>query len=155
MQPPPHHPPRFALTIYQLHLSLFLSLSLSLSLPPPPFTSLSSFSFLALPRVGFNAVLQFQPHFCASLSLRANSDNMSRPYQTAVLISERIFFQAIQSFSQEPARCTASLYDHAQKSVRTVAIQRISTRRAASSFFVCSSLFSSLSIALSPIMRVQ
>jgi len=144
MQPPPHHP----FTPFCSNDLSTSSLSLSLSLPPPPFTCLSlslslslSFSSLALPRVGFNAVLQFQPHFCASLSLWANSDNMSRPYQTAVLISESIFFQAIQSFSQEPARCTASLYDHAQKSVRTVAIQRISTRRAASSFCLFLSLF--------------
>lgn len=100
----PVHPPRFALTIYQPHLSLFVSLSPSSS---------SSSSSLALSRAGFNAVLQFQPHFCASLSLRANSDNTSRPYQTAVLIGVRIFFQAIQSFSQAPARCTVPLYDYA------------------------------------------
>lgn len=41
-----------------------------------------------------NAVLQFQPHFCASLSRRTNSDNASRLYQTPVLIGERLFFQA-------------------------------------------------------------
>lgn len=88
------------------------SLSLSLS---SSFLSPSSASSLALPRPGFNAVLQFQPHFCASLSPRANSDNMSRPYQTAVLIGVRIFFQAIQSFSQESARSIAPLYDHVQR----------------------------------------
>lgn len=49
------------------------------SRPPSP---------VSIARGRFNAVLQFQPHFCASLSPRANSDNTSRPYQAPLLIAE-------------------------------------------------------------------
>ena len=64
-----------------LSLSLFLSVFVPSSSPPGPLCSLPRDPFCAIyqpalallpPRAA--AVLQFQPHFCASLSRRANSD---------------------------------------------------------------------------------
>lgn len=97
-----------------LHCIKCTTLPSPLPVLPPRFINLIPLPLLPsladiLPRAGFNAVLQFQPHFCTSLSPRVNSDNASRPYQAPVLIGERLFFQASQAFSQEPARCTAPL----------------------------------------------
>lgn len=120
------------LSTSSLSLSLFSPPSRLRSPPPPP---------PPWPSPRFNAVLQFQPHFCASLSPRANSDNMSQPYQTAALIGVRIFFQAIQSFSQEPARVAPCLCMITHKSVKAVATHFYATRRIFN-FFVFSLLLS-------------